>query len=296
MDLILDISTKLETVAPENYLDGDYVVELERNHYFNGDVSTLINRLLRYKDSTSSTDRMLILNYVDTLIRLALKYKNSLPATKENLKFFLEIVKNCRNIYHRARNKLQMTSESISYLEHLLQIEDFKNTHIKYDKDRLTLNGILESRMSDSVQALLELSDDRTLLLIPIGNGGIFSALELSTFIQENINTNSLILPIKFSRRKDKDTNPTISEVEIDLIKYYIEELGAVPVIWDDDVVSANTITDFFRYISNLTKHDEFRLMGGYVRGNQYSNSDNALNMEMIANSSLNLEKDKLPK
>ena len=289
-------NTPQEITPPSEFFDGNDEQEIQREHTFDGNVSTLIYRFLRYAKSNEYYDRMIILNYSDALIRLALKYKNSNPITQESLDFYLRIVRECRNIYHRARIGLKMTKESISFLNYLQNLEEFKDTKITYYKDQLTLTGIIESRMSDSVEAISEITDNKTLLLIPIGNGGIFSALELSTHIQDKIKDNSLILPIKFSRRKDKDAIPIISEVEIKLIKYYIEELDAVPVIWDDDVVSSNTLVDFMRYISHITQHDEFRIMGGNVRGYHLSNNDNALNKAMIANSTIDLERDTLPK
>ncbi|MFS8131431.1 MAG: hypothetical protein ACMG57_05665 [Candidatus Dojkabacteria bacterium] len=158
----------------------------------------------------------------------------------------------------------------------------------------LTHVGLQERLMLESVEELLEIAEGKTLLLIPIAHGGIFSAFELLSHVQDKISPDSIVLPIRYSRRKNKDSNPIIPEIEIELIKDYIENKGAVVVIWDDDIVSANSITNFRRFIVEATHHDEFRIMGGYVTGNKNTKSDNTLNKQMIAESTLQLEQDQI--
>lgn len=284
-------------VEKPDLLQREDVREMNSNHYADFPMSTLFVRFDYLKDRKDSESLSKIMGLSDTLTRAALKYKNDNPS-QESFELYLKVINSCREIYHNARLGKKMTKEGKDFISELQKSAKFNDIRVDYHIDIQTTYGLAPFMLPGTLDEILEIAEGKTLLLIPIANGGIISAFEVSTHIQNDINKDSLILPIKFSRRKHKDAFPIITPEDIELIKYYIEEKNAIPVIWDDDIHTAITVVDFFRYISKVTDHDEFRILGGYIhRQNDIPKDQATLNLEMRANSTLDdLEPDQLPK
>jgi hypothetical protein len=155
---------------------------------------------------------------------------------------------------------------SLNTLHASLEAADVSyGTRVSQGDDKVTREATYHEKSFDSSIDVMVDYDERPILMIALGHGGLVASMQTAIYLTQDQGVDTVVYPVRFSRRKSGDMYPVVVESEIDHLRTVGRNRQVI--VYDEDI-------SFGRTIKKATTFFEQKLeveVGGYA--NAYYNT-----------------------